>query len=76
LASKLEQLEYEARKGFEQYDAVDARNRLAAGELEHRWNEKVEENAKAQPRLASLDGRRYSLTADETAQILAIGENN
>jgi len=75
LASKLEQLEYEARKAFEQYDAVDARNRLAAGELEHRWNEKLEEIAKTKQRLASLDGRRYSLTADETAQILAMGEN-
>ena len=27
LASKLEQLEYEARKAFDQYDSVDARNR-------------------------------------------------
>jgi hypothetical protein len=34
LTSKLEQLEYEARKAFEQYNAVDARNRLAASELE------------------------------------------
>jgi hypothetical protein len=34
LSSKLEQLEYEAKKAFEQYDAVDARNRLVAGELE------------------------------------------
>jgi len=36
-----EQLEYEAKKAFEQYDAADARNRLAAGELERRWNEKL-----------------------------------
>ena len=32
LARKLEQLEYEVQKAFEQYDAVDARNRLAAAE--------------------------------------------
>jgi hypothetical protein len=37
LASKLEQLEYEGRKAFEQYDAVDARNRLAAGEKRKFW---------------------------------------
>ena len=43
LSSKLEQLEYEAKKAFEQYDAVDARNRLVAGELERRWNEKLKE---------------------------------
>src|SRR5437773_2813942 len=36
LSSKLEQLGYEARKAFEQYNAVDARNRLAASELERR----------------------------------------
>ena len=38
LSSKLEQLEYEAKKAFEQYDAVDARNRLVAGALEHRFS--------------------------------------
>jgi hypothetical protein len=43
LSSKLEQLEYEAKRAFEQYDVVDARNRLAAAELERRWNEKLEE---------------------------------
>jgi hypothetical protein len=30
--------EYEAKKAFEQYNAMDARNRLVAGELERRWN--------------------------------------
>jgi len=75
LSSKLEQLEYEARKAFEQYDAVDARNRLAASELERRWNEKLEEIAKVKQRLTSLNGRRYSLTADEETRILAMGEN-
>src|SRR2546422_3353215 len=43
VSSKLEALEYEAKKTFEQYDAVDARNRLAAAELERRWNERLEE---------------------------------
>jgi len=36
LSSKLEQLEYDAKRAFEQYDVVDARNRLAAAELERR----------------------------------------
>jgi hypothetical protein len=34
LSNRLEQLEYEAKKAFEQYNAVDARHRLVAGELE------------------------------------------
>jgi Recombinase/Recombinase zinc beta ribbon domain len=49
LSRKLEQLAYEAKKAFEQYDAVDARNRLAASELERRWNEKLEEIEAVRP---------------------------
>ena len=56
LSSKLEQLEYEAKKAFEQYDAVDARNRLVAEELERRWNEKLEEIEIVKQRLSSLEG--------------------
>src|SRR5262249_28409126 len=41
LSRKLEQLVYEAKKAFEQYDAVDARNRLAASELERRGEAKL-----------------------------------
>src|ERR1700676_3384072 len=75
LTSKLEQLEYEARKAFEQYDAVDARNRLVASELERRWNEKLENIEATKQRLPSLNGKRYSLSAEEEARILAMGEN-
>src|SRR5215468_10106997 len=57
LSRKLEQLVYEAKKAFEQYDAVDARNRLAASELERRWNEKLEEIAAVKQRLSSLDAQ-------------------
>jgi DNA invertase Pin-like site-specific DNA recombinase len=75
LSSKLEQLEYEAKKAFEQYDAVDARNRLAAGELERRWNEKLEEIETVKQRLSSLDGKRYSLSLEEENRIRSMGEH-
>ncbi len=75
LSSKLEQLEYEAKKAFEQYDAVDARNRLAAAELERRWNEKLEDIGTVKERLASLDGKRCSLSSEEEARIRWMGEN-
>ena len=75
LSSKLEQLEYEAKKAFEQYDAVDARNRLAAAELERRWNEKLEEIGTVKERLASLNEKRHSLTVEEEARILQMGED-
>jgi DNA invertase Pin-like site-specific DNA recombinase len=75
LSSKLEQLEYEAKKAFEQYDAVDARNRLVAGELERRWNEKLEEVETTKQRLSSLNGERWSLSSDEEERIRLMGEN-
>jgi len=75
LSSKLEQLEYEARKAFEQYDAVDARNRLVAGELERRWNEKLEEVESTKRHLAELDTQRHLLSPDEEARIRWMGEN-
>ena len=75
LSSKLEQLEYEARKAFEQYDAVNARNRLVAGELERRWNEKLEEVESTKRHLADLDPQRHLLSPDEEARIRWMGEN-
>jgi DNA invertase Pin-like site-specific DNA recombinase len=75
LSSKLEQLEYETKKAFEQYDAVDARNRLAASELERRWNEKLEEIEAVKQRLSSLDGRRYSMSLEEENKIRAMGDH-
>jgi DNA invertase Pin-like site-specific DNA recombinase len=75
LSSKLEQVEYEARKAFEQYDAVDARNRLVAGELERRWNEKLGEVETTKQRLSSLNGKRCSLSSDEEEKIRLMGEN-
>src|SRR6266403_5023582 len=75
LSNKLEQLEYEAKKAFEQYDAVDARNRLVAGELERRWNEKLEEVETTKQRLSSLNGKRCSLSSDEEERIRLMGEN-
>lgn len=75
LSSKLEQLEYEAKRAFEQYDVVDARNRLAAGELERRWNEKLEEIETVQQQLVCLAGERYSLSPEDEARVLLMGEN-
>jgi len=75
LSNKLGQLEYEAKKAFEQYNAVDARNRLVAGELERRWNEKLEEVETTKQQLSSLDGKQCSLSSDEEARIRLMGEN-
>jgi transposase-like protein len=75
LSRKLEQLVYEARKAFEQYDAVDARNRLAASELERRWNGKLEEIEAVKQRLSSLETERYSLSPEEEIRIRSMGDH-
>jgi hypothetical protein len=75
LCSKLEQLEYEAEKAFEQYDAVDARNRLVAAELERRWNEKLDEMQRVKQQLSDLQEKQYSLSSEEEAKIRLMGEN-
>jgi DNA invertase Pin-like site-specific DNA recombinase len=75
LARKLEGLEYEARRAFEQYDVVDARNRLAAAELERRWNEKLHEIETVREQLSGLAEKRYSLSSEDEANILSMGEN-
>src|ERR1700760_987154 len=75
LSSKLEQLVYEAKKAFEQYDAVDARNRLVASALERRWNEKLEEIEAVKQRLSSLDAQRYSLSPEEEIRIRSMGDH-
>jgi len=75
LLRKLQALEYEAKRAFEQYDVVDARNRLAAAELEHRWNEKLQEIEVVKQQLSCLAEKRYSLSADDKANILSMGEN-
>src|SRR5271166_3342911 len=74
LSRKLEQLVYGAKRAFEQYDAVDARNRLAASELERRWNEKLEEIEAVKQRLSSLDAQRYSVSIEEEIRIRSMGD--
>ena len=69
---QLEQARYEARLAQRQYDAVDPANRLVAGELERRWNEKLERVAQLERTYAQAErDAEWSLTREERA---AIGE--
>lgn len=72
--NQLAQLEYEARRAFEQYDEVDPRNRLVAVELERRWNEKLEQVEKVKAALAECDSAAPPLTEEQREIILALGE--
>src|SRR6201988_1573092 len=75
LSRQLEQLVFEAKKAFEQYDAVDARNRLVASELERRWNEKLEAIEAVKQRLSSLDAQHDSLSPEEEIRIRSMGDH-
>src|SRR5262245_25844863 len=66
---------YEARRAFEQYNEVDARNRLVAAELERRWNAKLEEIEKIKVTLAELEQQAPSLSVEDRERILAMGQN-
>ena len=55
LTRQRQQLEYEAQRAFEQYNEVDPRNRLAAEELERRWNAKLQELEEVRAALGELD---------------------
>lgn len=72
--NQLAQLEFEARRAFEQYDESDPRNRLVAAELERRWNEKLEEVEKVKAALAEIDSAAPALTDEQRETILALGE--
>src|SRR5262252_5613804 len=74
LAHKLEQLQYEAQRAFEQYNEVDPRYRLVAAELERRWNAKLEEVEAVQATSAALSQPQRTLTEDERAAIVSLGE--
>ena len=70
---QLEQAEYEARRAFEQYDQVDARNRLVATELEARWNEKLREADAVKSTIAQIDDATRSLTDAERIELRSLG---
>ena len=58
------------------YDAIDPDNRLVAGELEHRWNERLRAVQRLEEELASLDAApTASLTEIEREQLLALGHD-
>jgi DNA invertase Pin-like site-specific DNA recombinase len=73
---QLEQARYEARLAQRQYDAVDPANRLVAGELERRWNEKLERVAQLERVYAQAErDSEWSLTEEERAGIAELSQD-
>ena len=73
---QLEQARYEVRLAERQYDAVDPSNRLVAGELERRWNEKLERVAQLERAYAQAEQESaWSLTPEERAAITGLSQD-
>jgi excisionase family DNA binding protein len=72
----LEQARYEAAHACRQYDAVDPDNRLVAGELERRWNERLAAVARLEDEICRLrEEQPAALSDDERSALLAIAED-
>jgi excisionase family DNA binding protein len=72
----LEQARYEVTHARRQYDAVDPDNRLVAGELERRWNERLAVVARIEEQLQSLQNEPpRALRDDERATLLALADD-
>jgi DNA invertase Pin-like site-specific DNA recombinase len=70
----LEQARYEVARAHRQYDAVDPDNRLVAGDLERRWNERLAEAARLEGELLTLrKNQPPAMTETERSEILALG---
>ena len=55
IENAIQQAQYEAARARKQYDAVDPDNRLVAGELERRWNDKLTQLHDLEIQLESVD---------------------
>ena len=71
----LEAARFEEKRARRQYDAVDPDNRLVAGELERRWNERLEVVREREETASALLASRkcQPLSPDEREEYLALG---
>ena len=75
LERRLEEARYEAKRAFEQYNAVDARNRLVADELEIRWNEKLAAVDDLEHRMSDMATAQKQLSEEEKEEITSLAES-
>ncbi len=71
----LEAARFEAKRAHRQYDVVDPDNRLVAGELERRWNERLAVVRQREEAVAALRASRKheALGPEEREEYLALG---
>ena len=77
IENALQQAQYEAARARRQYDAVDPDNRLVAGELERRWNEKLVQLHALEMQLDNLNQTEQApaLSAADRAKLMTLGKD-
>src|SRR5216684_745768 len=72
----LQQARYEAAGAQRQYDAADPENRLVAGELERRWNERLVAVRDLELEIDRLDADQApALTESDRERLMALGQD-
>jgi excisionase family DNA binding protein len=72
----LQQARYEEAHARRQYDAIDPDNRLVAGELERRWNDRLAAVARLEEQIWNLQNEQpRALHDDERATLLALADD-
>jgi excisionase family DNA binding protein len=72
----LRQARYEAARAQRQYDAIDPDNRLVAGELERRWNERLVAVRNLEVEVNQLDaGTQQVLTSLDRERLMTLGRD-
>jgi excisionase family DNA binding protein len=72
----LRQTRYEAARAQRQYDAIDPDNRLVAGELERRWNERLVAVRNLEVEVGQLDaGTEPVLSSADRKRLMALGRD-
>jgi DNA invertase Pin-like site-specific DNA recombinase len=75
LLLKLQQLDFEVQRAFDQYNAVDPRNRLVAAELERRWNATMESREELKGKIAGLEATDRLLSPEDENKIRELGHD-
>ncbi len=76
LENALEQARFEATRAHRQYDQVDPDNRLVAGGLERRWNDRLATVRALEEQLAQHDtGPAIRLSLEDRERLLALGRD-
>ena len=77
IENAIQQAQYEAARARRQYDAVDPDNRLVAGELERRWNEKLVQLHALEMQLDNLNQTEQTpaLSVADRARLMILGKD-